>query len=73
MKGRRQAFEAEIERDIALAWHIENFGRAGKKLRDLQHYLKPQAKRAQTAEEVVAIFEGFAARGLVTIRVRERE
>lgn len=41
----------------------------GKRLRGLGHYLeKMQPKKPQTAEEVLAIFEGFAGRGLAKIR-----
>jgi hypothetical protein len=74
MKGRAKAFDAEAERDISLAWWIENLGRAGKSFRALSYYLaKLRPRPAQTADDVVAIFEGFAAQGLATIRKRKRD
>lgn len=33
--------KAERDRAITLAWRIENFSRAGKQLKDLDHYLNP--------------------------------
>lgn len=33
--------KAELHRGITLAWRIENFRRAGKDLKNLDHYLNP--------------------------------
>lgn len=33
--------KAENDRVISLAWQVENFGRAGKSLKNLDHYLNP--------------------------------
>lgn len=59
-----------VERDVALAWRIANFGNAGAKLKSLPHYLD-QLKPVQEASpvlEAVAAFTALASRGLVTIR-----
>lgn len=54
---------------MTVAWHTENFRRMGRKMRGLDHHLKALKPRpVQTPEQVVAIFESFAARGLATIR-----
>jgi hypothetical protein len=54
---------------VAAGWHAENFRRAGKGLRDLDHYLSQlEPERPQTADEAAAVWKGFADRGLVTIR-----
>ena len=65
-----------VKRDVSLAWHVANFGRAGKDFKNLDHYLgqfdeaaNPQSK----ADTAAAIFEGFAERGLVKIRERKRD
>jgi len=33
--------KAERQRAITISWHIENFARAGKELKNLDHYLNP--------------------------------
>lgn len=55
---------------MAIGWHAENFRRAGKQLRDLDHYLRKLEPRDEKsiADEAAALFQGFAERGLVTIR-----
>lgn len=74
MEGCRRRELRALEHRIELAWRVENFSRAGKKFRNLDHYLR-QLRPAdlQSAEEVIAIFETFATRGLATINVREKD
>ena len=63
-----------VKNTIALAWHVTNFGRAGKGFKDLEHYLeKIDPKPAQTANEVAGIFESFAAQGKAKLTVRPRK
>lgn len=70
MEGCRRRELRAAQRDIAVAWHGANFARAGKNFKDLDHYLeKLTPKPAQTADEVVGIFEGFAKRGKARVRV----
>lgn len=62
--------QVRVKQDIALAWRSANFFAAAQcgKLKDLKHYLEEtEGDRPQTAEEVLAIFQGFEGRG-VTIR-----
>lgn len=59
--------------DVALAWRIENFSRAGKKLKDLDHYLDQMKPKPDPADQAAAIFESFAKRGLVKIKERKRD
>jgi hypothetical protein len=62
-----------VQLDLALAWRIANFSNAGKKLKDLGHYLdqmKPVV--AAPAEQAAAIFKGFEKRGLVKITERRK-
>ena len=63
-----------VKNTIALAWHVTNFGRAGKGFKDLDHYLeKLTPKPAQTADEVAGIFQSFAKQGKARIRERKKE
>ncbi len=67
-RERRQAAHA-----MAIGWHAANFARAGKHLRNLDHYLrKLEPQKDQTADEAAAIWQGFAERGLVTITERPK-
>jgi len=59
---------------LAAGWHVENFARAGKQLKNLDHYLKQlEPQETSPADEAAAIFADFAARGLVTITERRKE
>lgn len=73
MEGCKRRELRAVQRDVALAWRIENFGRAGKKLKDLDHYLDEMRPKADPADHAAAIFEGFARRGLVKIKERKRD
>lgn len=57
MIGRRQHHEAQMHRDVALAWHTANFTRA-EKLQNLQSYLdrlRPRAaKPKMTLDEITS-------------------
>lgn len=64
MRGKRRAFMAEVDREIALAWRIENFARAGKGFKDLDHYLAKTAEKPrgrQTPAEMIAALRGVAS------------
>lgn len=72
MTGCRQREQRELEHAVRTAWWVQNLARTGKRFRDLDHYLKKvRPRKPQTADEVFAIFEGFAAIGMATIRQRE--
>lgn len=75
MEGRVHAADREIERDVALAWHIANLQRP-KDLPQLDKYLaklKPAKAQSQTADEVAGIFLCLKAKGKsVTIQERKR-
>jgi hypothetical protein len=74
MEGCKRRELRSVQRDVALAWRIENFSRAGKKLKDLDHYLKELTPaQANPADQAAAIFEGFQKRGLVKIKERKRD
>lgn len=64
-----------VQKDVALAWRVENFSRAGKKLKDLEHYLgETKVKPTQTAEDVAGLFLALKAKGRsVKIKIRERD
>lgn len=62
-----------MQRDVALAWRIENFSRAGNRLKNLDKYLDELKPIIPPAEQAAAIFEGFAKRGLATIKERKRD
>lgn len=64
-----------VKHDTALAWRIENFSRAGKKFKDLGHYLDEidAASMTDPADRAAAIFKGFEKRGLVKITERKRD
>ena len=70
MEAKARAAKRENENAIAVAWHIAAFTGAamGGKLKKLDHYIaKP--KKAQTAEEMLAVFRQFQSRGApMTIR-----
>ena len=76
MEGVVRREQRALEVAIAQAWHTENFRRTGKKLRNLDHYLKKlhiDPKRQQSSEEVLAVFQSLVVRGAaVTIRQREK-
>lgn len=62
-----------VQRDLALAWRIENFSRAGKKFKSLDKYLDEMTESAAApADRAAAIFDGFKKRGLVKIKERQR-
>ena len=70
MEGCLRRERRAIERDVALAWRIANFGNAGPKLKGLASYLddmKPQHPNSNVIEAVAA-FQSLAKRGLVTVR-----
>jgi hypothetical protein len=73
MEGCRRREAREVQRDVALAWRIENFSRAGKKFKDLDEYLgQLRPTSATPADQAAAIFKGFEKRGLVTIKERKK-
>lgn len=70
MEGCLRREQRAVERDLALAWRIANFGNAGAKLKGLQHYLdqlKPH-KESDAVIQAVATFTSLASRGLATIK-----
>lgn len=74
MEGCRRRELRSVQRDIALAWRVENFSRAGKNLKNLDKYLDElRPVKASPADQAAAIFEGFAKRGLATIKERKRD
>jgi hypothetical protein len=75
VKGAQRREAEYLQVAVAQAWHTENFRRAGKRLKNLDYYLKKlnseAPRRAQTAEEVFAVFESLAARGKA-VQIRQR-
>lgn len=72
MEGRVRAAELEMERDIALAWHIVNLGRP-KDLPSLDKYLaRLKPAKHQTADEVAGVFLALRAKGK-SVKIRERK
>lgn len=64
LEGVNRRLRQDVARDVALAWRVENFRRAGKKLKALDHYLKQlDPPKVQTADDVIAIFDRLASRG----------
>lgn len=63
MKGKQRALRIAIDRDIALAWEIENFSRAGNKLKNLKHYLSKDddPERRQSPADMIAALRAIAA------------
>lgn len=76
MEGAELAAQRKIEQDISLAWHIMAIDRDNQKgmMKPLDKYLVAiRPVRAQTADEVAAIFMSLKAKGRsVVIRERER-
>lgn len=71
MEGRCRAAILQLERDVALAWHIANFTRA-KNLPDLGRTLeKLRPAKPQTADDVAGIFLSLQAAGK-SVNIRER-
>lgn len=61
-----------VQREVALAWRVANFINAGGKLKDLDEYLGEMKPKVDPSDQAAAIFEGFAARGLATIKERKK-
>lgn len=75
LRGRIKALQHQAEQDTVLAWKTANFVGAAwaGKLKDLDHYIAKRPIRAQTADEVAAIFKTLKAKGRsVTIRKRPK-
>lgn len=73
MEARGRAAQRQIEQDIALAWHVMAIDRDNQKgaMKPLSKYLKAvQPVRAQTADEVAAIFQTLKAKGR-SVNIRE--
>lgn len=74
MEGCARREERHAALAMATGWHVENFRRAGKNLRNLGHYLKQfSSTPADPADEAAQAFQGLAERGLVTIREVSKE
>lgn len=75
MEGCKRREMRAVQKDVALAWRIENFSRAGKKLKDLDHYLgQMKVAKPQTADDVAGLFLALKAKGRsVKIKIRERD
>jgi hypothetical protein len=73
MRGCKRREHRLVQRDVALAWRIVNFGRAGKTFKNLDHYLNELKPPADPADQAAAIFAGFEKRGLVKIKERKRD
>lgn len=72
MEGRVRAADRQLERDISLAWHSANFGRA-KTLPDLGKTLdKLRPAKPQTADEVAGVFLCLKAKGK-SVKITERK
>lgn len=74
MEGCKRREVRSVQQDVALAWRIANFSRAGKHFKGLDHYLN-QMRQADSdpAKNAAAIFKGFEKRGLVKIKERKRD
>ncbi len=73
MEARGRAAQRRLEEDIALAWHVTAIDRDNQKgrLKPLSKYIKAiQPVRAQTADEVAAIFQTLKAKGR-SVNIRE--
>lgn len=77
MEARGRAAQRKLEQDISLAWHIMAIDRDNQKgrMKPLSKYLIAiRPIRAQTADEVAAIFQSLKAKGRsVVIRERPRQ
>lgn len=75
LEGCKRREMRAVKRDLALAWRIQNFSRAGKKFKNLDHYLEQldAASIANPADRAAAIFKGFEKRGLAKITERKRD
>jgi hypothetical protein len=76
MEGCKRRELRAVKRDVAIAWHVANFGRAGKDFKNLDHYLgkfEAAANPKSEADQAAAIFTGFEKRGLAKIRERKRD
>lgn len=74
MEGCKRRELRAVQRDMALAWRVENFSRAGKNFKNLDQYLNELTPtQVNPADQAAAIFEGFAKRGLATIKERKRD
>jgi hypothetical protein len=47
--------KADNDRIITMAWQVENFGRMGKNLKNLDHYIKPPTS-AEKKRALLAMF-----------------
>jgi hypothetical protein len=74
MEGCRRRELRAVKRDVSIAWHVANFGRAGRDFKNLDHYLgKFEVNPQGEADKAAAIFEGFAKQGKAKIRERKRD
>lgn len=75
LEGCKRREMRAVKRDLSLAWRVENFSRAGKKFKNLDHYLDQLDASSITdaADRAAAIFKGFEKRGLATIKERKRD
>lgn len=62
MEGRSRAAKRESDAMLSQAWHTEAFARQ-KKLKPLRELLGIKPK-AQTPDEMLAVFQQFASRGV---------
>lgn len=75
MEARVRAAQRKFEQDVALAWHIMAIDRDNQTgmMKPLSKYIKAvQPVRAQTGEEVAAIFQTLKAQGR-SVNIREVE
>lgn len=66
MKGCARAEKKAFELSVSQAWHGEAFARQ-KQLGPLSDYLPREARRPQTADEMLAILRSFPAGAGMTI------
>jgi len=78
MEGADLAAQRKLEFDVALAWHVMAIGRENEGKRSLiplTKYLeriRPTVSKAQSADEVAAVFLALKAKGK-SVKIRERE
>lgn len=54
--------KARNEGEIAIGWHVENFAREGKKMKPLDHYMKPPLSPEQQRSQGAQGLRGMIAR-----------
>lgn len=63
----RAVMDGSVRREIVSAWQAARFARE-ERLRSLNHYLDElKPKRAQTADEMLAVLQCYADRGLLAM------